>query len=115
MNYRVRLAHLEALAAARLPAASTTPDDSPLIRDLPTILWGDPEAVAAFNHDMDLLTRHGDAAQRAPDPDAADAALRLYAVIPVEDETPEQWRARAARLPVEPRYLNWSASWEIPR
>lgn len=110
MNYRVRLATLEALVAARLPVPPA-PDDSPLIKDLPTILWGDPEAVAAFNHDMGLLTRHGDAAQRAPDPDAADAALRLYAVIPVEDETPEQWRARAVRLPVEPPYLDLTATW----
>lgn len=100
-----------------VPASRST-DDSPQLRDLPTIRWSDPESVAALTEDIDTLTRQ-DAARVTNDwreaerlqPDAFDASLRMYAVIPGEDEATDEWRARAARLPVEPKYLNLAATW----
>lgn len=117
-THRTRLANLEHLAAMRPPPAAVVPDRWPTLADLPTVRWDDPDAVAAFTDDIDILMRH-DAAHEAYDwrgvdrlqPEAFDTALRVYAVIPGHDERPDQWRARVARMPVDPIYYDHSATW----
>ena len=117
-THRARLERLEQIASLRTPDTRHGPSRWPTLRDLPTIRWDDLDAGTAFTADVDLCVRL-DAAKDAGDvtdvarlsPDALDAALRVYSVIPRPDETPDHWRARLDRLPVFSTYVDRSAVW----
>lgn len=118
MTTAARLAALER-RADRMRATPTPSLPWDTLGDVPTIRWNDPEAVAALTDDFDTLRAH-EAATAAADWETvtrlADrvttASVSIYAALPSASETPEQWRERVHRLPVEcPRYVDPAASW----
>ncbi|HRW40097.1 MAG TPA: hypothetical protein P5193_00990 [Microthrixaceae bacterium] len=98
MTRDARLKTLERLAANRLP---DPPGRWATLGDVPTIRWGDPDAVDELATDWDAVTAYTGAldandwatADRLSDA-AHDASRRVHLAIPSSHETPETWRHR---------------------